>query len=676
MKRLLLLLVAAMAFVACDNKEPAPEQQQGLKLLGDQATELSFEGWADSVTITFNSPVNWMVEMDEAIEWFKVSPMFGGAGEKSVKVEVFDYDGDAKHEGLFAIVAGDERIDFTITQLSSNDPNSEFVYIEDSIFEKFLIDNFDTNGNGRLERTEAESVRGIDCNDLGIRSMVGIKAFTALEMLDCSYNLIAGELDLSGMENLREVYVDHNIYTSLNLAGCSMLSIVEANDNVERDENYNSVFRTTSVDITGCNSLLYLELTDNAITEIDLSDCPKLQVLRMTWNDLKTIDVTKNPELTHLYVRKNPELAGVIDLSNNTKLQEVWCAESKVEGPNLSNDHSSLQKIVSYYSDITSLDLSTCPNLTYLEAHGMKLSSIDLTKCTELDYLWLKFNEITALDLTNCTAIREVQVGGNKIGSLDMSKCHDIRLLEIANNVLTEINLDGCVMLESLDVSANQLTELDLSDCKKLFSASVSENMLTTLDVSGMEELVVLSCSFNKIANLNTEGCRDLRWLYADNNKLTHLDLRANSAMEELALTNNELVELLVSGLKSLSLCEFNGNHLERLDLSGCTSVYELYIHDNPIAYFSAYDCAALYQIDLRRTAMKSIDLSKNKNLAFIFAEENPQLKTIYIHPEAPINTISCDEHVEVYLYDAQNHDDVDTDNWGDEDINPWAKAA
>ena len=674
MKKLYTLLLVALAFVACDTKEP--EATNGLKLIGDQSTELSFEGIADDITITFSSPVNWMVEMEESIEWFQVSPMFGGAGQKSIKVEVFDYNGEKNHEGGFAIVAGDERIDFTIAQKSINDPSSEYVYIEDDKLEAFLLENFDTNYDARIDRAEAEAVTGIDCNEQGIKSMVGIKAFKNLRMLDCSYNQIGGVLDLSGMTELREAYVDHNLYTSLNLAGCTNLSIVEANDNVGKDENYNSIFYTTSVDVSGCSSLIYLELTDNAIEQIDLSDCTKLQALRMTWNNLKSIDVTNNPELTHLYVRKNPELTGVIDLSNNTKLKEVWCAESKVQGLNLANDHSSLYKIVSYYSDIESLDLSTCPNLTYLEAHGMKLKAIDLTHCPELDYLWLKFNEVAELDLSQCTKIQEVQIGYNKLTKLDMSKCPEVKLLEVASNLLTEVNLQGCTELQSLDVSMNQLTELNLEDCGKLFSASVSENLLTTLDVSQKPELVVLSCSFNQLTDINTTGCRDLRWLYADNNKLTHLDLRANSAMEELALTNNELVELLVSGLQALSLCEFNGNKLERLDLSGCPRVYELYVQDNPLAYFSVYDCESLYQIDIRRTNMKSIDLSNNKNVAFIFAEENPQLETIYIHPEAVINTISHDEHVQVYLYDAKDHNDVNTGNWGDEDINPWESAA
>ena len=74
MKKLYTLLLVALAFVACDTKEP--EANNRLKLIGDQPTELSFEGFEDFEYITFSSPVNWMVEMDENTEWFKVSPMY------------------------------------------------------------------------------------------------------------------------------------------------------------------------------------------------------------------------------------------------------------------------------------------------------------------------------------------------------------------------------------------------------------------------------------------------------------------------------------------------------------------------------------------------------------------------------------------------------------------------
>lgn len=674
MKRLCMLLIAVLTLVACGEKEPV--QQDALKLLGDQASELRFQGWANSEGVVFHAPVNWMVMMDESIDWFVVKPMYGEAGDRTIYVEVMDYAGEQPLEGSFDIVAGDDRLTIKVTQISSTDPNSEYVYIKDEKFRAHMLNNFDEDGDGQISKSEAEAVTEIICNDKEIESMEGIKAFTSLRYLDCSYNRISGILDLSGLENLEEAYVDHNIYTSLNLAGCSKLKVVEANDNIERDENYNSNFLMTDIDLRGCGELLYLELTDNAITSINLQDCKKLQVLRMTWNNLTSIDVTANTELTHLYVRKNLELAGVIDLSNNTKLQEVWCAESKVEGLNLSGQYPDLTKIVSYYSEISALDLSTCPNLTTLEAHGMKLAELDLTKCTKLDYLWLKFNNLTELDLTNCPDIREVQIGSNQITSLDMSKCPRIKLLEVANNALASINLTGCAEIESLDLSYNNLTEVDLKDCAMLFQVSVSGNKLTTFDVAGKAALAVLDCSFNQLATLNVDGCDDLRWVYADNNKLTHLDLRKNFAIEELALTNNELVELLVSGLKNMFLCEFGGNNLQRLDLSGCSSVNELYVQDNPLAYFSVYDCAGLYQLDMRRTQIKSMDLSNNHGAAFLFAEENPQLETVYISPKASYSTINVDEHVMVYLYDAENHDDVNSGNWGDEDVDPWGNAA
>ena len=669
-----MLLIAVFTLVACGEKEPV--QKNVLQLLGDQVAELNFQGWANSEGVVFHAPMNWMVMMDENIDWFTVTPMYGEAGDRTIYVEVFDYSGDSTLNGSFDIVSGNDRLTIKVSQISSTDPNSEFVYIKDDNFREHMLANFDDDGDGQISKSEAEAVKEIICNDKEIKSLEGIKAFTSLRYLDCSYNVIEGVLDLSGLVNLEEAYVDHNIYTSLNLAGCSKLKIVEANDNIERMEDYTSYFHMTDIDLRGCGELLYLELTDNAIAAINLSDCKKLQVLRMTWNNLTSIDVTSCPDLTHLYVRKNRELAGVIDLSNNTKLQEVWCAESKVEGLSLTSEYPDLTKIVSYYSEISSLDLSTCPNLTTLEAHGMKLTSIDLTKCPKLDYLWLKFNSLTELDLTKCPDVREVQIGGNQIGSLDMSKCSKIKLLEVANNALTSVDLSGCAELESLDLSYNKLTAVDLADCDMLFQVSVSGNEIAAFDVANKAALAVLDCSFNKIETLNVTGCNDLRWVYADNNKITHLDLRQNHAIEELALTNNELEELLVSGLKNMFLCEFGGNNLQRLDLSGCSSVNELYVQDNPLAYFSVYDCEGLYQLDMRRTNMKSVDLSNNHGAAFLFAEENPQLETVYISPEASFSTLNVDDHVMVYLYDAENHDDVNSGNWGDEDVDPWTTAA
>lgn len=667
----ILVFLATLFFVACN--KPAPEPSvAAVRLVDGEVSTLVFEGFGDTKQVTLVTTQNWMVVFEDGCDWVVVDPMYGSSGEVSLSVSVGDYDGDATRKGGFEVIAGDDAVAIEVEQHSIYDPNSTNLYIPDKNFEMYLLENFDADDDGRISREEAAVVEEISCADREIASLEGIRNFTALEKLDCSRNVITGELNLSGMAQLREAYVHHNLFSSLNFEGCSNLRIVEANDNVEHTDDYRSIFHTESISVKGCGELLYLEVTDNNIASIDLSDCGKLQVLRATWNNLATIDVTHCPDITHLYVRKNP-LVGTLDLSVNTKLVELWCAESGLEAVNLSAEYPALTKIVAYDSNIAALDLRRTPALATLEGHNMKLTSIDLTNCPQLDCVWLKFNEIESLDVTQCGNLRELQVGYNNLKELDLSKCSKLRVLEVVSNGLESINFANCAALETVDVSMNNLTELNVDDCASLFQINASENNLTSFDVSGTSTLAVVNVSQNKMETLDVSDCVQLTLLYADKNLLTNLDLRSNPLLQEVALSDNSLKGLRVEGLQYMYLCEFNNNNLERLNLSGCASVSELYVHNNPLAYLSVHPCEALRQLDMRNTQMKSIDLSNNHAASFLFATENPQLETVFIAVDASYSTLSVDEHVEVYIRDASEYEDVDCENWGDEDIDPWA---
>ncbi len=667
----ILLLLTSLLFVACKDK-PAPEPEKDLSLAAGQTTELQFGGYAESRSVRFNSDLNWMIQKSNS-DWFEVSPMYGNAGQVTITVSVEDYVGETTLNGTFSIVAGEKKIDFTVTQISANNPESDNVYIPDATFASYLVGSFDSNRDGKISKSEAAAVKEINCSDMGITSIEGIKNFTALEVLDCSRNVIEGVLDLSGMANLKEAYLHHNLYSKIDLSGCSELRIVEANDNVEHTPDFRSIFRTTEVDLTGCSELLYLELTDNGITSLDLSDCTKLQVLRATWNDLGTIDVSMCPDMTHLYVRKNPNMTGVLDLTNNANLVEVWCAETKLEGVTFAAQQPELTRLVCYDSNIESLDLTKCPALVDLQAHSMKLTSIDLTACPELESVWLKFNEIGALDVTACPELVDLEIGYNQVKTLDLSNNTKLVTLEVVSNGLESINLANCRSLQTVNLSTNKLQDVDLTDCVSLFQINLNENELTELTVKDKEELGVLSLSNNQVVDLNISNLPLITLLYADHNKIEKLDLREFTYLQELSLCYNELTDLRVDGLIYLYLCEFNNNNLERIDLSGCVSISELYVQQTPMAYLSVYDCAGLRQLDMRKTQMKSIDLSNNPAAAFLFATENPQLETVFIMETAEFSTLSVDDHVEVFYRAPGYYDDVNNDNWGDEDINPWA---
>lgn len=675
MKKLFSLLIVALLVVACDkpNDKPNEANKASVTLAEGQASELLFEGMAETKSVMFTAKVNWMVRVDSAVEWFSVEPMYGEAGEATVAVKVERYEGKERLNGSFDIVAGDDSVTISVTQRSAFDPESEYVYIPDDNFLAYLVENHDADGDNRISREEAAIVKEIRCNDRGVASLVGIKNFTALEVLDCAHNVITNTLDLAGMTTLKEVYVDHNRYTTLNLDGCTNLVTLVANDNIEYTSDYRSIFYTKEVSIEGCSKLEYIELTDNAIEAIDLTGCPELHTLRMTWNNLTSIDLTQCPKLTHLYVRKNTALAGVLDLSQCPNLVEVWCGESQLTGVTFAAENPYLETLICYDSKIEALNLASCPNLKKLEAHSMALTELDVTGCPNLQHLWLKFNEVEELDLTQCSLLNEVQVGYNKIKKLDLSNSPYITILEAAYNSLTEIDLTGCSMLGTLNIAHNELTEIDLSGCSALFQASVAENKLTALDASNKPELTVLNFEKNLVAELNIDNCPMLTLFYAGDNKLRELDLRVAPMLQEVLLANNELEKLYVDGLEYMYQCEFQKNRLERLDLTGCTSISELYVQDNPLAYFSVYPCTSLKQLDMRRTAMKSIDLSNNFAAAFLFATENPQLETVFIAEGAEYSSLLVDEHVEVFYKKAGEYDDdVNNGNWGDEELDPW----
>ena len=92
--------------------------------------------------------------------------------------------------------------------------NYDVVPIEDEAFLAYLLENFDSNGDGYLQKSEAESIRRITLGERGVKSLSGIEYMPHLQSLDCSGNLIT-EMDLTANTSL----------VSLNVNGCPISSL-------------------------------------------------------------------------------------------------------------------------------------------------------------------------------------------------------------------------------------------------------------------------------------------------------------------------------------------------------------------------------------------------------------------------------------------------------------------
>lgn len=237
--------------------------------------------------------------------------------------------------------------------------------------------------------------------------------------------------------------------------------------------------------------------------------------------------------LTKLDCQNNPKLTS-IDLSGNTKLQEIYTTGCK----------------------ITSLDFSNNPEMKTINCSAMKtLTSIDVSKCTNLQKLYVSDNMLTTLDVTNCPNLTLLYFNNNNIASIDLSKNTALQILYAFKNA--------------------NLTSLDLTNNTNLTYLSVYSNNMSVLDVSKLTKLITLMCFKNKLTTLDLSNNTALQELSCYNNQLTSLDLSKNTALIHLDCHSNKLESLTINPADDtkMNFISVYDNALSHIDLSNFTKL-------------------------------------------------------------------------------------------------------
>ena len=233
--------------------------------------------------------------------------------------------------------------------------------------------------------------------------------------------------------------------------------------------------RLTSLDVSGCTSLITLECCENQLTSLNLSGCTALTELSCFSNQLTSLDV-----------------------SSCTALTELSC----------------------FGNQLTSLNVAGCTALTELECSSNQLTSLDVSGCTSLTTLDCSINQLTSLDLSGCTALTELNCLRNQLTSLNLSGCTALTTLSCWDNQLTSLDVSGCTSLTMLDCQLNQLTSLDVSGCTSLTMLNCLRNQLTSLDLSGHKALTALNCSKNLLKKIDLSGCTSIILLTCHRNQI------------------------------------------------------------------------------------------------------------------------------------------------------------
>lgn len=158
----------------------------------------------------------------------------------------------------------------------------------DATFRSYISEEYDVDMNGTLSSTELASITDLNVEESEITSLKGVEYFTALTVLDCSWNSLT-TLDVSKNTKLEELYCELNDLTTLNVSKNTALHILSCGEN-----------RLTALDVTKCTALQELWCESNQLTTLNLAKCTALETLVCEENNLKTLDLSGNTALSLL----------------------------------------------------------------------------------------------------------------------------------------------------------------------------------------------------------------------------------------------------------------------------------------------------------------------------------------------------------------------------------------
>ena len=135
------------------------------------------------------------------------------------------------------------------------------------------------------------------------------------------------------------------------------------------------------------------------------------------------------------------------------------------------------------------------------------LTSLDISGCVNLDYLNCGLNELTELDISDC-GLLELYCGANRLTSLDVTGCHGLHYLFCENNELAELDLSNNTEIEMLGCENNVLTNLDVSANRELAFLWCFGNRLSSIDLTHNPRI------FSDMISADGDGCVGYTWGY------------------------------------------------------------------------------------------------------------------------------------------------------------------
>lgn len=150
--------------------------------------------------------------------------------------------------------------------------------------------------------------------------------------------------------------------------------------------------------------------------KLDVSKNTQLKILDGTWAALKHLDLSHNTKLEELTVNGSG-LEGALDLSHNTALKNMQC----------------------FNTPLAAVSLPKTSTLTNVNVSNTKIRQLDVAGLSNLETLNVSQCALVALDVSSCTNLKQLYVQKSTLHMLDVSACKQLKNLDISNAALLGI---------------------------------------------------------------------------------------------------------------------------------------------------------------------------------------------------------------------------------------------
>ena len=496
------------------------------------------------------------------------------------------------------------------------------VNFPDEIFRKYVSDNFDTDKDGKLSRSECDAVLSIYVTYKNIQSIKGIEYFTKLRSLYCYSNQLTS-LDVSKNTALTSLDCSFNQITSLDVSkntalislncGINQLKNLDVNNNTALKSLICNINQLTSLDVSKNIVLSLLYCDTNQLTNVDVSNNIALTQLRCSYNQLTSLDVSHNTDLTILECYNN-QLTN-LDLSNNTAITELKC-DNNTYAISTTNNKFNL-------SSLNGFDASKASNWS-----GAVYNAVDNTITINNDIVSYKYDCGNGETITFTLTTDYV---ASIVATIDEANFPDVTFRQyVLDNFDT--NKDGYLY----DCEINAVTKINVS--------AKSDNPKSIQSLKGIEYFTALEtlwCFDNQLTSLDISKNTALTYLFCHNNKLTSLNVQNNTALVNLVCNNNQLTNIDVSQNSLLEMINCTDNLLTALDLSNNPKLKQINCDNNLISKLNISGYEQLKHLQCRNNKLTKLIVSGNPSLEQIFCDDN-QLTCLDVSGNEKLTALSC----------------------------------